>query len=165
MTRSEKFRRITLVAGITALVLITGCAGNKKKDDGGVPTAPSADENVGDSDTNRAMGLQTVHFPYDSATLDAENQSTLKSNAEILKSKADLKIQIEGHCSEEGSIQYNVALGERRANATKKLLQDMGIKGDRMKVISFGKEKPIDTGSSEAARAKNRRANFVIISQ
>jgi len=163
--KSGFFRRISLIIGIAAIISLVGCGGSKKKDEeGGVPTAPSADENVGDSDSGRAMGLQTVHFPYDSFILDDQAKSTISSNASILKDKADLKIQIEGHCDQRGGIQYNIALGEKRANATRKYLEDMGVAGDRMTVISFGKEKPIDTGTSEEAYAKNRRANFVITS-
>ena len=161
------FRRITLVFGIATMIVVAGCSSSQKKDEGGgVPTAPAADENItlGDSDSGKAMGLQTVHFPYDSFVFDESAKGTLSSNATILKDKTNLKIQIEGHCDQRGGIQYNIALGEKRANATRKYLQDMGIAGDRMTVISFGKEKPLDTGTSEEAYAKNRRANFVITS-
>jgi len=166
-TKSGVSRRLTLVVGIAAMLFVVGCGGNQKKDEGGgVPTAPAADENtqLGDSDSGKAMGLQTVHFPYDSFILDEGAKGTLSSNASILKDKANLKIQIEGHCDQRGGIQYNIALGEKRANATRKYLEDMGVAGDRMTVISFGKEKPIDTGTSDEAYAKNRRANFVITS-
>ena len=120
---------------------------------------------MGVSDSGNAMGLQTVHFPYDSFTLDSEGKSVLKSNAEILKSKSSLKIQVEGHCDQRGGIQYNIALGEKRANAAKKYLADIGIKGERVTVVSFGKEKPIDSAETEEAYAKNRRDNFVVTSR
>lgn len=165
--KRELFRRLSWTIGVAALLLAVGCGGNKKKDEeGGVPTAPSADENtaLGDSDSGKAMGLQTVHFPFDSFILDDQAKGLLSSNASILKDKPALKIQIEGHCDQRGGIQYNIALGEKRANATRKYLQGLGVEGDRMTVISFGKEKPIDPGTTEEAYAKNRRANFVITS-
>lgn len=166
-SKNAVFRRLALMVGVVSLIMVTGCAGTKKPDEGGgVPTAPSADDNaaLGDSDSGKAMGLQTVHFPFDSFVLDSTGKSTLKSNAEILKDKSKLKVQIEGHCDQRGGIQYNIALGEKRANATRKYLEDLGIAGDRMTVISFGKEKLIDSGTSEDAYAKNRRANFAITS-
>jgi peptidoglycan-associated lipoprotein len=147
---------ITLVAGV-------GCSKKAKEDENSVPNAASADENaMGDSDSGKAMGLQTVHFPYDSFILDSEGKSTLKSNAEILKGKGSIKIQIEGHCDQRGGIQYNIALGEKRAKAAMKYLEDLGISADRITVISFGKEKPIDSAETEEAYAKNRRDNFVV---
>lgn len=157
---------VTLV--VLALVGATGCSSSKKKhEEGEIPTATSADENtnLGDSDSGRAMGLQTVHFAYDSFNLDSEGKGTLKANAQILKDKSGIKIQIEGHCDQRGGIQYNIALGEKRANAVKGYLEDMGIEGGRLSVISFGKEKPIDPDTTEEAYQKNRRANFVITSR
>jgi peptidoglycan-associated lipoprotein len=165
--QSGKFRRLTLIIGVAAMVYVSGCSSNKPKEDvGGVPTAPSADENTatGDSDTSKALGLQTIHFPYDSFAIDSENKGILQANANILKDKASVKIQVEGHTDARGGIQYNIALGEKRANSVKKLLEDLGISSDRITVISFGKERPVDPGTSEEAYAKNRRANFVITS-
>jgi len=163
-TQSGIFRRLSLILGVSAMIFIAGCAGNKKKDEGGVPTAPSADENTatGDSDSGKALGLQTVHFPYDSFVLDGEGKGVLKSNSDILKDKEALKVQIEGHCDQRGGVQYNIALGEKRANAARKYLQDLGIAGDRITVISFGKERLLDQGTTDDAHAKNRRGNFVI---
>ncbi len=165
--KSGVCRRLVLVIGIATLISVAGCGGNKKKDEGGgVPTAPAADENItlGDSDSGKAGGLQTVHFLYDSFTLDDEAKGVLKSNASALKEKGHLKIQIEGHCDQRGGIQYNIALGEKRANGVRRYLEDQGIGADRMTVISFGKEKPVDMGTSDQAYSKNRRANFVITS-
>lgn len=150
-----------------------GCSKKKAEDEQAVPNsaaaAPTAgaasNDASGDSDTNKAMGLKTVHFAYDSFALSGEEKEVLKNNGEILKTNTSLKIQIEGHCDARGGIQYNIALGEKRANATKKFLEDLGIQGDRVTTISFGKERLLDTGSTEEAHAKNRRANFVITSK
>ena len=162
-------QRLIFIVGITLLVGAMGCSSSKKKEgeDSGIPTAIAADENTtsGDSDSGRAEGLQTIHFPYDSSNLDGEGKRILKSNAQILKDKGSLKIQIEGHADQRGGIQYNIALGEKRANAVRRYLEDLGVAGARISVISFGKEKPIDPSNSEEAYAKNRRANFVITSR
>jgi peptidoglycan-associated lipoprotein len=160
------FQRLILTAAVLVLVAGPGCSKKTKEDENSVPNAAAADENqMGDSDSGKAMGLQTVHFPYDSSTLDSEGKSVLKANAEILKSKSSLKIQVEGHCDQRGGIQYNIALGEKRANAAKKYLSDLGVSGERVTVVSFGKEKPIDSAETEEAYAKNRRDNFVVTSR
>jgi peptidoglycan-associated lipoprotein len=152
-----------MIMSLAVLVSFAACAKKPKPDESATPNAPAADENVmGDSDSGKAMGLQTVHFPYDSFTLDSEAKSVLKSNAEILKEKTGLKIQIEGHCDQRGGIQYNIALGEKRANATKNYIVDMGVSADRITTISYGKERLVDSATTEAAMAQNRRANFVI---
>lgn len=170
MISSKIFRQVSLVFAASFMVLAVGCSSAEKKPEiSETPTAattPGADENVtlGDSDSGRALGLQTVHFPYDTYTLDESSKATLNANAEILKAQPNLKIQIEGHCDQRGGIQYNIALGEKRANIAKKYLQGQGIDPSRITVISFGKEKLVDTGTSEDSYAKNRRDNFVITS-
>lgn len=162
---SKILRSVSLTALMIALASSSACSKKPKPDEGVVPTA-GADENAsGDSDSGKAMGLQTVRFAFDSSNLTSESKSILKANAEILKAKSGVKIQIEGHCDTHGGIQYNIALGERRANAVMKFLQDLGVSGDRLSTISFGKERLLDSGTSEAADAKNRRANFVITSR
>ncbi len=150
-----------------AFALSTSCANKKKTDDSGLgQSASGADMSGGnDSDSGKAEGLMTVNFPYDSFVLDSKARETLNSNVQILKSKSGLKVQIEGHCDERGSIQYNLALGEKRADATRKYIVDKGISGDRVTIISYGKERPLDQGSNESSWARNRRSNFVITSQ
>lgn len=133
-------------------------------------TAPadmnSGDDNTtGDSDSGRAMGLKTIYFPYDSFDIVGENASSVDQNVEILKNNASVKIQIEGHCDQRGGIQYNLALGEKRAKAVKSALTSKGIDASRITTISYGKEKPVDPSDSEEAYAKNRRGNFIITSK
>ncbi len=151
---------------IVALLSLSACSSKPKvnsADEGAIPTAANADENtMGDSDSGKAMGLQTIHFAYDSYILDDSNKAILQANTQILKDKSSIKVQVEGHCDVRGGIQYNLALGEKRANAVKKFLIDGGIAADRLSIISFGKEKLLDPSDSEAAGAKNRRATFVI---
>ena len=163
-------RKLSLATVVTALVLsLAGCKSAKKSDETEVPGGSdmnSGDTNVmGDSDSGQAMGLRTVHFPYDSFDIDSAGQSILMANAEILKANPTVKVQIEGHCDARGGIQYNIALGERRANAVKAYLGQQGIGGDRIATISYGKERLQDTAMSEDAHAKNRRANFAITSR
>ena len=160
----KKFLAILLVG----TVAISACTPKKeiKPDETGIPTAKDADQNtMGDSDNGKAMGLQTIHFVYDSFTLDAEAKNALKAGAQVLKDKGSIKIQVEGHCDNRGGIQYNLGLGEKRAAAVKKFLVAAGIKADRIATISFGKERPIAQGETEEAYAKNRRANFVVTSR
>jgi peptidoglycan-associated lipoprotein len=155
-----------LVFMIASTLAAAACSSKKPTtDNDNLPSAANADANtMGDSDHGSAMGLQTIHFGYDAYVIDTENKAILKANAEILKEKTSVKIQIEGNCDQRGGLEYNVALGEKRANSAKKYLQDLGISADRITIISFGKEKPIDNGTSEEAYAKNRRGNFVITS-
>ena len=151
---------------VVATLSFTACSKKTKTDDNTAASAANADENSnGDSDSGKAMGLQSIHFAYDAFTLDSATKTTLKSNAQILKDKTSLKIQVEGHCDNRGGIQYNVALGEKRANSVKKFLVAQGISADRITTVSFGKEKPIAQGETEEAYAQNRRANFAITSR
>lgn len=108
--------------------------------------------------------FETVYYDFDRADLRQDAREALARNAEImLKSKSDAKIQIEGHCDERGSAEYNLALGERRAKSSLQYLITLGVKADRLSIISYGKEKPAVQGSDEAAWAKNRRAEFVVV--
>ena len=156
-------KKLLAIVFIGSLAM-SACAPKKvQTEDNAIPTAANADQNgMGDSDSGKAMGLQTVHFALDSFTFNAEAKAILKANAQILKDKGSAKIQIEGHCDARGGIQYNLALGEKRANAVKKYLSEQGIAADRIAIISFGKERPAAQGDSEEAYAKNRRANFVV---
>lgn len=158
-------RRLALVLTVAAMISATGCSKDKKGDEGATPDGSIDSNSLGDSDSGKAMGLQTIFFPYDSFVLTGESKAALKSNAQIMKDKTSLKIQVEGHCDDRGGIQYNIALGEKRANAVKAYLADLGVKGDRVSTISYGEEKPLSTGSDDAAYAKNRRANFVVTSR
>jgi peptidoglycan-associated lipoprotein len=152
--------------------LFSGCKSTQKTDNltdvtTTVDTAvTNADDNaLGDSDSGKAGGLQTVHFGYDSFILDESSKAVLDTNADILKTKSTLRVQVEGHCDQRGGIQYNLGLGEKRASIVKKYLLDKGIAADRIATISYGKEKLLDTTDTETAYTKNRRANFAITSK
>jgi len=107
--------------------------------------------------------LQKVYFDFDSSTLSAESRNALSKNAALLSKNPSVKLQIEGNCDERGSDEYNMALGERRAKAAQDYLVNLGVSADRLSVISYGEEKPVDPGHNEAAWAKNRRDEFVIV--
>jgi peptidoglycan-associated lipoprotein len=109
--------------------------------------------------------LKDIHFDFDKYNIRPGDADILKENAALLKKYSKVKIQIEGHCDERGTIEYNLALGERRANNTKKYLVSLGVSADRISTISYGKEKPLDPGHNEEAWAKNRRAHIVVLSK
>ena len=129
------------------------------------PSAP-VDSGISAGDVGaEATELQTVYFEYDRFTLTGAGKDSLKTNAKWLKNNASARIQIEGHCDERGTTQYNLALGERRANAVREFMGRMGVAKERMDVVSYGEERPADPGHDDAAWGKNRRATFVITSR
>ena len=109
--------------------------------------------------------LKPVFFEYDKYDIRPSDVEILKGNADLLRKLPNVKIQIEGHCDERGTEEYNLALGERRASSTKKYLLSLGIGGDRISTISYGEAKAFDPGHQEEAWAKNRRAHFLITSK
>ena len=109
--------------------------------------------------------LKDIRFDYDKYDIRREDEGILKENAAFLKKNPNMKIQIEGHCDERGTVEYNLALGERRANSAKRYLVSLGISADRISTISFGKERPLDPGHTEEAWARNRRAHIVVLSK
>ncbi|HEX5773022.1 MAG TPA: peptidoglycan-associated lipoprotein Pal [Geomobilimonas sp.] len=113
--------------------------------------------------TAPVSALDKIYFDFDSFTLSQAARDTLAKNAEILLKKLSGKVQIEGHCDERGSDEYNLALGEKRAKSAMNYLVTLGVPAERLSVISYGKEKPAEPGHDEAAWAKNRRGEFVII--
>ena len=106
-------------------------------------------------------GLNKIYFDFDSSDIKSEAKKTLEDNAGWLKKNGNAHVTVEGHCDERGSIEYNLSLGERRAQAVKSYMTSLGIPASRISIISYGKEKPLTNGDSESDYAKNRRANFV----
>ncbi len=109
--------------------------------------------------------LKDIHFDFDRYDIRPEDGPVLREIAALLMKSPAVKMQIEGHCDERGTAEYNLALGERRANSTKKYLVSLGVPPDRLSTISYGEEAPLDPGHHEEAWAKNRRAHFVILSK
>ena len=110
----------------------------------------------------KELQIADVNFDYNMYNLKPEAQEILKKGAPAYLKYRNYKLVVEGHCDERGTAEYNLALGEKRANEAAKYLADLGIEKERIKTISYGKEMPLDSGNNEAAWAKNRRAHFVI---
>lgn len=106
-------------------------------------------------------GLQRIHFDYDKAFIKAEYEGALKENAQWLSSHAGANVVIEGHCDERGTNEYNIALGDRRANSAKRYLNNLGVGADRMSTVSYGEERSLASCSNESCWWQNRRAEFV----
>jgi peptidoglycan-associated lipoprotein len=133
-----------------------------------VPPEPMLDDPIASrdiGDINKNSPFQPVFFLFDKSEIDAAGQQALNANAEILKKYPTWVITIEGHADERGTAEYNLALGERRAVSARTYLVSLGIPGDRLRTVSYGKEFPFDPGHTEAAWAKNRRAQFVLTSK
>lgn len=109
--------------------------------------------------------LSTIYFDFDRSDLTREARAILAENARKLEENPELYIRIAGHCDERGTVEYNLALGERRALAARSYLLNYGIAAGRITVISYGKEKPLDTRNTAEAWARNRRAEFIILNQ
>ncbi|MFP5519685.1 MAG: OmpA family protein [Bdellovibrionia bacterium] len=129
---------------ILAMAFIVGCKGKQTQTDegvgGGAPGIDSAAlsfDPMG-SDSGKIAGLKTIFFPYDRSTLDETAKADLAANADWIKRNGNVRVQIEGHCDSRGTIEYNVALGERRANAVKTYLVGLGVPADRLAIISYG---------------------------
>lgn len=114
---------------------------------------------------NRESPLQPVFYGLDSSEVAGDTVSVLQRNAEILRQYPNWVVTIEGHCDERGTAEYNLSLGERRAQAARAYLVSLGIPADRLRTVSYGKEFPFDPASTEEAWAKNRRAHFVVTSK
>ena len=118
-----------------------------------------------EAETKVVPQLDDIHFDFDKSDIRTDAREILQKNADWLQNNPDIKIQIEGHCDEKGTAEYNLALGERRAMSTKKYLISLGISADRIYTISYGEELPIDPNHSEDSWAKNRRAHFLVITK
>jgi len=176
--------RASTVALIAALIATTACSTKKKILPPPPPpaTAPGSSmesntgqstgsSNVGNSsvpgsiaDFKQTSGSDTVLFPYDSYEVDDTAKATLGKQAEWLARYPGVKVTVEGHCDERGTREYNLALGDRRANAAKNFLAAQGVDASRIATISYGSERPVAEGSDESAYAQNRRAVTVVLS-
>ena len=156
---------------ISALLLITACGTTGKT--GAASTSAAAEkyrvasEGLGvfepiEGSKTGARASDRVFFALDSAAIGSNDQTTLDRQAQWLKKNGNVKVSIEGHCDERGTREYNLALGERRADAVKNYLLSSGISASRVSTVSYGKERPAVLGSSSAAHAENRRGVTVL---
>jgi len=111
----------------------------------------------------KKINLESIYFDYDQAVIVEGQKEIMLKNSQWLKANPQARIKIEGNCDERGTAEYNLALGQRRADAAKDFLEGLGINSKRMQTISYGFERPLQQGQDEAAWAKNRRVDFVLI--
>ncbi len=174
------------LAMVAALTLLAGAGCSKKRSGSMPPGASGADGAVVKDHDWRAGGAggldesgltdeqrrarqreqftadlsQRINFDFNSNDLNQEAKGILQKKAEILKSQTNITVVIEGHCDDRGTEEYNLALGERRARAAYEFLVLLGVAPERLSIVSFGEEKPLDPGQNEAAWAANRRDEF-----
>ncbi len=176
MTAGRMFGLFTLI--VVTLGLVAGCSRKKppETEDRGrtqpvvdTPDAGAAERRAAEEAARRAREnalasiREPIYFDFDQSDLRPEAREVLNRKAEALRSYPDLRIRIEGHCDERGTVEYNLALGERRADAARMYLIDLGIDSDRMNTVSYGEERPAADGHNEAAWQLNRRDEFVAI--
>ena len=134
----------------------------------GPDVAPVEPPGITDTDiptdfTDKENGpLADIHFAFDQASLSDDARATLEKHALWLQSNRAARVRLEGHCDERGTVDYNLALGEQRARAAREYLVSLGVAADRLSTVSYGKEKPVDSGHDEAAWSRNRRAHFSV---
>jgi len=173
MRLKPRFASVALIGLAIVLALAPGCSSRKKvsadaqieppptettppppSDNGNVPPPPV-------ETTGERLSLEDAFFDFDDFSLRQDAKSALEKDGKYLGKSSVTKVVIEGHCDERGSVEYNLALGEKRARAAKDYLVSYGIPGGRLTTISYGKERPFDPGHDEEAWAKNRRAHVV----
>lgn len=173
MKRGLKFATIALLL-VVMLVVMPGCKGKKQiaidpsttaGPSTGTAIEPSSGDGLPEIDINNIAWtkwaeLQPVYFDYDSYVLRPDALAALQQNADIIKAAPGEYVQVEGHCDERGTQEYNFALGEKRALAVREHLMRLGVSGDRIVTVSYGEEMPAVPGSGEAAWSKNRRCEF-----
>lgn len=192
MTSGLLMRSVRLGAPLLALGLVVACGGKRPPvlatspgADGAaadatasVPPAAPLDEGpdvqplAGEGPAGSDLGAGTfaeeggpladVRFDLDSAALSDQARVTLDQHANWLRAQPTVRATIEGHCDERGTVDYNLALGEQRARAARDYLVSLGIAAERLRVVSYGKERPLDPAASEEAYARNRRAHFAL---
>lgn len=130
------------------------------------PTGPGAEESaLSAGKAGRISALDTIYFSFDSHTLSPAAREGLQRNFAWLAANPAAKVQVEGHCDERGSGEYNLALGERRAKAAVQYLLTLGVASERLQSVSYGEEKPAVPGHDETAWEKNRRAELVVLTE
>ncbi len=173
MRRTPRIALAALAGLAIVLALATGCASRKKVSTTQIeppppppveqktetPPPPPAQE---PTQPEAQASLQDAFFDFDDFSLRQDAKSALDNNARYLEKNGSASIIIEGHCDERGSVEYNLALGEKRAKSAKDYLVSYGIPGNRITTISYGKERPFSQGHDESAWSQNRRAHFVV---
>jgi peptidoglycan-associated lipoprotein len=167
----KKIMMMVLAAGL--IMVMAGCAKKQLLKPATGPTITKLDRAKislpKENNTERELGLKgqqffhNVYFDFDSYALKSEFRTSLTETARFLRQTSDVKLKLDGHCDERGTIEYNLALGDKRANAVKRYLVDQGAKKENISTFSYGKERPVVPGHGEEAWAQNRRTegNFI----
>ncbi|HXB53635.1 MAG TPA: peptidoglycan-associated lipoprotein Pal [Vicinamibacteria bacterium] len=180
--------RSLLLLAVAASLLLGGCGGKRppvlstaqpgqtgsatrpptQRVDSGPDVQPAGDEGPRGQDFSAADAsgeggpLADIQFEYDRATLSDAARGILEKHALWLQSHREVRVRVEGHCDERGTVDYNLALGEQRARAARDYLASLGVAADRLSTVSYGKERPLDPGNNDAAWARNRRDHFAV---
>ena len=173
-----------LINGLFFCLLLSACStSNDVQKNTAVPFMPADMQNIGRDNSARSVSagealsrgvaaitppgaaLQDVYYEFDSINLRSDAEETLKQNAEWMKANLTARVEIEGHCDDIGSDEYNLALGAKRAQIAKDFLVSHGVSADRLVTISYGKEAPACFEPTEECRVKNRRARFVVFTE
>ena len=149
---------------IFAMFILDGCAKKDIKKDKDIEESDLNAENprYGKAEVGFSGEMKMVHFDYDKYMLSPAAREILKNNAEWIKQHPKVSVQVEGHCDARGTEEYNIALGQKRAESVRKYLVDLGVVPGKLTTVSYGEDKPIVKSEAEEAWAKNRRAEFVI---
>lgn len=154
-----------IAASIFAILLMAGCPKKQTVKTGEpVPQTPQITEPAGDQSGDRGTAVpvefRTVYFDLDKYDIRPDAKPLLAEAARLMRQYPQISLRLEGHCDERGTVEYNLALGERRANAVRDYLVGLGVERSRLATVSYGKERPADIGHDEAAWARNRRVEF-----
>lgn len=173
--KSTALRLTLVVLPLFAVLVFTGCSKNKEVAEAAPPppvTAPTEtppptssppDEPAATpSESTVQDRLKDVYYDYDSANLSSEAQATLDADGKVLMDNPTVNVSIEGHCDERGTVEYNLSLGDRRAQAARDYLVRYGVPTGRLSTVSYGEERPFATGQDEASFAQNRRAHLAV---
>jgi peptidoglycan-associated lipoprotein len=161
---AEGTQRVTPQDSITYTLSATGPGGSADADVHITVSAPAPVARTAEPTLQQLFDkeVKDAYFDYDKADIRTDARDALTQTAQFLRSYPQLKVVIEGHCDERGSTEYNLALGDRRAAAAKQFLASLGISADRMETVSYGKERPFCTASTEECYTQNRRAHIVM---
>lgn len=162
---------VGLVAVVVSMLMLLGCPAKKPGVEGGGPGGLAGSQLGGGTLDRFKQGmeassggpLQDINFDYDRYDLRDEVRRVLQSNSEWLKANPAAKVEVEGHCDERGTVEYNLALGAKRAKSAKDYMVSLGISADRLSTISYGEELPLCHDLNEACWTRNRRAHFVVL--
>jgi len=175
---NPRVKGLSILIGLGLVMALSGCGSQAKnvKTENVPPASALTREEQGPSEAVGESGLEAlkkdaqaeralnpIYFDFNNYNINPEAETILNQTSGWLSKNPTVKIKIEGNCDERGTIEYNLALGDRRANNAKEYLVKLGVTADRLETISWGKEKPLDFGHNETAWAKNRRDDFKIV--